>query len=98
MRRVPRALALAASIAASVATVATLGSLGGCSGYHGDLLTICEARAEDLPKLQLRTERGRKLHDTLIRSTSKERFSTLGAELQREGVERCPLLREWSAQ
>ena len=72
--------------------------LAGCSTYRGDLQTICATRSAELAALQLRTERGRKLVDTLIRSTSKERFSTLGAELQRERVEGCPLLKEWTAQ
>lgn len=93
-----RRVATFAASLASLATLTAIASLGGCSGYRDDLRTVCAARAGDLTKLQLRTERGRKLHDTLIRSTSKERFSTLGAELQREGVESCPLLKEWSAQ
>jgi hypothetical protein len=86
-----RALAAAAGLLALASSTA-------CARYSRDLETICATRAADLPAVQLRTERGRKLHDTLIRSSSKERFSTLGAELQREGIEACPLLREWSAQ
>ena len=73
-------------------------ALAGCGRYGGDLEAICATPSAQLPTLRLRTERGRKLLDTLVRSTSKERFSTLGAELQRERIDACPLLKEWNAQ